>query len=304
MCDLSDRIGALDHTPTDMRLAELAARQENAVALEQLYGLGLTKRQVHHRSQCGRLHRIYRGVYAVGQPKLTPRGRLWAAHLRCGPDSCISHWPAAWVLRLAYNRGRVQVTSPRQLRITEFTTHRGTPSTTVVDGLPVTTWARTIIDIAATSTDRTVERLLNEAVHVEIFDLTELGQEMESNRGHRGTARTNRALSSLQLQPSRTESNLEESFLRLIDEIGLPRPHAQVPIGPYRADFLWPDLNLAVELDGPAHLTPERAESDRIRDAAFLTAGIATLRITERRITTERASLTRDLLALTGRRAA
>ena len=289
--------------PLDFALAEVAERQHNAVSRVQLMGMGFSGRQVEHRLRCGRLHPIYRGVYSVGQRTLGPRGRLWAAHLRAGPDSCISHWSAAWLHRLCADRGRVEVTAPGGLRVKEFTTHRGAPAHTTLDGLPITTWARTIIDCAATVTDdRTVERLFNEAEYQELFDLPTLTAQLRECRGHKGVGRTRRALATYIAAPTLTESELEERFLRLVDAMRLPRPIGQFPIGPYRADFCWPERRLVVELDARSHRTAERFEIDRERDAELLVRGYNTLRVTARRLANGRAE--QELRALTAARAA
>jgi very-short-patch-repair endonuclease len=288
-------------TPPDVRLAELAARQDNAVSLAQLLGLGFGRGAVKYRLQRGRLHLIHRGVYAVGQPNLGPRGRLWAAHLRAGPDSVVSHWSAAWLWRLTPNRGRVEVTCPRKVAA-EFTTHRGTPSTTHLDGLPLTTWPRTLIDIAPTTTDRTIERALNEAEVHGYFDLTALAAEVRRCNGHQGVPRVASAAERMAEGDSVTESELEELFLHLTDELGLPRPRTQVWLHGYRADFYWPEFNLVVELDGSAHRTRQNFERDRAKDAAFLRAGLRTLRVTYKRLASGRTS--EDLIALTAARAA
>jgi very-short-patch-repair endonuclease len=293
----------LHRTPSDFALADLALRQHNAVSRAQLIELGFTARQVKHRCQCGRLHPIYRGVYAVGSRTLGPRGRLWAAHLRAGADSSVSHWSAAWLRRLWHNTGRIQITCPRELRIPQFTTHRGTPSTSRLDGLPVTTWARTIIDCAATTrNDRTIEKLINEAEYREVFDLTTLNAELSRLNGHAGVARTRRALARYIEAPTLTESELEERFLALVDAMKLPRPIGQAGIGPYRVDFIWPHLELVVELDASSHRTAERFETDRERDAELLIRGLRTLRVTPRRLASGRVE--RELRALTAARAA
>jgi predicted transcriptional regulator of viral defense system len=88
-------------TPIDRRIAALAARQHGVVATRQLVALGLTPRAVSHRVAAGRLHRVHRGVYAVGHPVLAPRARWMAAVLTCGPDAALSHASAAalWEVR-------------------------------------------------------------------------------------------------------------------------------------------------------------------------------------------------------------
>src|SRR4051812_5828334 len=102
-------------TPLERVIAALAFRQHGVVALYQLIALGLSERAVRHRAAAGKLHRIHRGVYAVGHPKLTVWGRFMAAVLACGPGAVLSHQSAAVLLDLRRSeRTKIDVTSPRR----------------------------------------------------------------------------------------------------------------------------------------------------------------------------------------------
>jgi predicted transcriptional regulator of viral defense system len=144
-----------EEPPRDVTLARLAARQHGVVSLTQLQALGLSADAVRKRAASGRLHRVHRGVYAVGQPRLTRHGRWMAAVLACSPDARLSHRDAAflWDLR-ADNRASIDVSVPRpsarpkrgievhtsiSLTAADVTEHHGIPSTTV---------ARTLLDLA------------------------------------------------------------------------------------------------------------------------------------------------------------
>src|SRR5918996_4736448 len=81
--------------PLDAAVAQLAARQHGCVALAQVRELGLSSTGVRSRVAAGKLHRLHRGVYAVGHPALPPRGLWMAAVLACGPGAVLSHRSAA-----------------------------------------------------------------------------------------------------------------------------------------------------------------------------------------------------------------
>src|SRR5687768_16268492 len=104
-----------DEPPLDVRIAELAERQHGVVSVMQFEALGLGGRGVRHRVAAGRLHRIYRGVYAVGHPLLSSKGSYMAAVLACGSGAVLSHRCAADLHGLRdYNGARFDVTVPRR----------------------------------------------------------------------------------------------------------------------------------------------------------------------------------------------
>src|SRR4051812_36369972 len=150
----------------DIELAALAARQHGVVCRAQLHACGLGDRAIHDRVAAGRLHRVHRGVYAVGHMALTRDGRLLAAVLACGPGAVLSHATAAsvWGLRHS-NAARIHVTVPSAagrsgpaiVRLHRVATLRDEHRTRV-GRLPVTTPARTLFDLAATVPRRALER--------------------------------------------------------------------------------------------------------------------------------------------------
>jgi very-short-patch-repair endonuclease len=151
------------------------------------------------------------------------------------------------------------------------------------DGLPLTSPARTILDVAPTLTDRDVERLLDEAVFaLRILTRAQINDLIKRAGCHAGRARLER-VSGEHRGPTRTESPPEERLLELIRAAGLPEPHLQANVLGYRLDFLWPALSLAIEIDAyGTHGSPARFEADRRRDARLLTeAGIVVLRFTK-----------------------
>jgi very-short-patch-repair endonuclease len=87
-------------------------------------------------------------------------------------------------------------------------------------------------------------------------------------------------------RPAPTRSELEEAFLRLCDDHGIPRPETNVRIEGFEVDFVWRDRRLIVEVDGFAyHRSPHAFETDRARDVHLTTRGWRVLRFTWRHVT-------------------
>lgn len=149
-------------------------------------------------------------------------------------------------------------------------------------GLPVTSPARTLLDVAATLTDRDIERMLDEGLFVRrILKRGQLASVLARGGGHPGRARLAR-VAAAHTHSTRTDSPPEERLLRLLRAAALPEPGLQVPVLGYRLDLFWAELRLAVEVDAyGTHGSRSRFEADRRRDARLLTErGIVVLRLT------------------------
>src|SRR5262245_16216333 len=158
-----------DGPPPDLAVAELAATQWGVVSIEQLGALGLGRSTVTRRVQAGRLHRLYRGVYAVGHVHLGREGRQLAAVLACGEGAVLSHRSAAshWAL-LDTQSGLIDVTAARSREGTPgIRLHSaralGRHDTTTHEGMPITSVARTLLDLAASVRPDRLERALAQA---------------------------------------------------------------------------------------------------------------------------------------------
>lgn len=151
--------------PLDAEVAELARRQHGVVARRQLHDLGIGRDAVDHRLRAGRLHRVHRGVYAVGHPLLTRHGP-WMAAVLTVEGAVLSRRAAAalWGIRPS---DRLEITVPRPVRSrARIEIHRERlPEDEVThhEGIPVTTPARTLLDLAATMTAHDLERAVNQA---------------------------------------------------------------------------------------------------------------------------------------------
>ena len=286
----------LVESSVDERIASLATRQHGVVATRQLVALGLTRRAVSHRAQAGRLHPLHRGVYAVGHADIGYRGRWLAAVLAHGDGAVLSHRSAAalWDV-LADTAERTEVTVPTaggravrdRVRVHRCPTLRP-DEVTIRRRIPVTTPARTVLDLAATLTPRQLERLLDQVEMERVTDYRALGAIASAHPNHRGSRRLRATLATHLAGSTLTRSDLESRFLAICRAHGLPAPRVNVRIGEHTVDFLFPDRRLIVEIDSwTYHRTRARFDADRRRDATHLTAGYRTLRFTDRQLESE-----------------
>jgi predicted transcriptional regulator of viral defense system len=303
--------GKSAHRRVDIALAGLAARQHGVVALFQLAGMGLDSGILDKRVATGRLHRVHQGVYAVGHPLLTREGRFLAAALACGPRAVVSHRSAAAVWGIRQDRRRsIDVTAPgRRGRIPKgIQAHRHgslhpRDLTVSTDGIPCTSVARTLLDLAGVVGVAELRNAVTEAEVLRLFDLSSLREVIARNRGRRGVARLRRAIAEHEPRDERAREGLERTFLSLCRRAGLPPPEVNVPLflqgTQFEADFLWRDARLIVETDDRrSHATIVAFEKDRRRDRRLTVAGWRVLRCTWRQVSNEPADLTQSIRAL------
>jgi very-short-patch-repair endonuclease len=280
----------IDKPLAGRRLVARAERQHGVVTRAQLIEIGLSDQAIGRRVEDGQLWRVHRGVYAVGRPTLTLHGRFSAAVLSCGPGAALSHLAAGVLLGLLGERGpRIDVTVPGsggRRRRGAVIIHRGPlPATEVTTqhGIPVTTPARTLIDLADVLPRRRLERALDEAAYLRL-DVTDL----QPRPGRRGRGALAEALARHDAGTTRTRSDLEERLLSLLDRFRLPVPEVNGSIEGYTVDFAWRAQRLIVETDGwGAHGTRHAFERDRRRDADLLAAGWRVLRVSYGRLECE-----------------
>jgi hypothetical protein len=228
-------------------------------------------------------------VYAVGHTALTLEGRFLAAVKACGPAAALSHFAAAVLWDIADWTDRViQVTVPieyarrhRGLRI-----HRSSRldvgEVTRHQGIRVTTPARTILDLAAGSTDQGLRRLVRESQSRKLVNVRTLNEALARHPGRRGSARVRRLLLD---GPAPTRTELEDMVLALILKAGLPHPDVNVPMRldgrRVVPDFRWPSHRLVVEADSAAwHDNKQAREDDAERQALLEAHGERVLRVT------------------------
>ena len=291
-------------------MAALASRQHGVVARAQLLELGFTRDAIRRRIEARRLRRLFDGVYAVGHWALTPKSRDLAAVLACGPRALLSHRSAGVRHQLLQHSGKeVEVTTPRGRKPKAgIRLHR---SRTVhpddraeVDGIPITSVARTIVDLAGVLDDRRLVAVVNEAEVQKVFDLAEIEAVLRRRAGGVGPKRLRRVLANYQEPPGYTVSEAEALLHSICERSALPRGR-RVVVGPYELDFYWPDARLAVEVDGRAfHATRRAFQEDRERDRVLAAQGIQVARVTWRDLTEEPQRLVEQLGAIRAKRVA
>jgi very-short-patch-repair endonuclease len=288
-------------------LAELAGGQWGVVSRGQLEGLGYGREVLRRMRATGRLHRVHRGVYAVGHDAVSRRGQCLAAALSCGEDALVSHRSAAWLWGLTSRfASPVEVTaaSPRRTRrairvhSAEALTH---DDRALTDGIPLTAVPRTLLDFAAVD-PHFLGRAVDNAHRLGLIDLIAIDALMSRSRGFRGVARLREAL-----MPHRggafTRSSLERRFLELIRDTDLPTPSMNLFVEGFELDAYWPAERFAVELDTfDYHGTPAAFEDDRLRQESLKLAGIEMTRITGTRLDREPQAVIKRLRHLLAQR--
>lgn len=296
---------------SDREIARGAEPQHGVLTLAQLQEIGLSARAVSDRVAAGRLHRLHRGVFAAERP--TRRGRWMGAVLAAGEEARLSHRSAVALWGLIEDRDQsihVTVADSTTRRRPTLKIHSGgmlrTEDVTTCDRIPCTSVPRTLLDLAATVDRRTLERAIDRAEGLRLFDLRALDDVMAHNRGRRG----NRALASLLAgyrESTETRSEVEERLLALVRAAGLPTPRVNAWLalpdgGGCRPDFLWRHARLVVEVDGREyHATRRGFQRDRRRDRRLALAGFETRRYSAREVLREPERVMREIRAFLGR---
>jgi very-short-patch-repair endonuclease len=233
--------------------------------------------------RAGWLHRVFRGVYAVGHPAISREARWLAAVLAGGEGAVLSHLSAAalWGL-IAVDGGEADVIAGRGRKGQRgMRVHRAreAPEATEHHGIAVTTPARTLLDLAATFTPANLERAFGEAQILQLLDEDALHEALARHPGRRGAARIRALVDEPCLGIPRNV--MERRFLKLCREARLPRPEVNHPWGRWEIDFLFREHGVAVETDGrAAHTRRAQFQRDREKDRDLQLAGLIALRFT------------------------
>jgi very-short-patch-repair endonuclease len=260
----------LDNTSRDRAIARIAERQLGLITIAQLSAVRAGRTAVSKRVRAGRLHRLYRGVYAVGHRNLSREARWLAAVFACGPGAVLSHRSAAacWGIR-PQSSGPIEVTVPgtggrshRPGLLIHRSTRLAPSETTRADGIPVTIPARTISDLRPILPADQLDAAIRRAEVLRLDIGVQPGYE-----------------------PDLTRSELERRVLRICRKHRLPMPEVNARVGPYWVDFLWRDRRLVIEVDGFRHHGTRSAfEADRRRDVDLRLMGLTCVRFTHRQI--------------------
>jgi very-short-patch-repair endonuclease len=269
----------------DAVIAALAERQHGVVSRAQLLDAGIGARVIDGRLARCHLRPLHRGVYQVG-PISAGRAREMAAHLACGPSSVLSHRSVAVLCQLL---PALELLEPVEVLVRGRERHRPgivvrragnlrNDEITKLDGIPISTATRTIVDLAATVSARELEQALAQALALRLTTRTKLERALGGANGRRGTALLGELLHG---QAALTRSEAEERLLGLVRRAQLPEPATNARIAGFEVDFLWRAAKLVVEMDGYAyHADASAFEKDRQRDFVLTATGLRVVRVT------------------------
>jgi very-short-patch-repair endonuclease len=262
-------------------IAALADRQHGAVARRQLIALGCTAREIEWRIQAGRLHIVHRGVYAVGRRRLTVRGRWMAAVLACGPDAVLSHRDAAALhaLRRSGSPSAIHVTTPGRSKdrpgiIVHNVRHLHPDDRTILDGIPVTSVHRTLLDYAETARTQELRWAFEAYDRRNLLDMRKLDAVIARNPGRHGIKQL-LALTAAYRGAAETRSRNEKKLLAALRDADVPEPSVNVVVTDgIVVDLFWAQHKLVVEVDSYLyHHTPADRAEDRRKRRVLRAAG-------------------------------
>lgn len=293
-------------TAAGQALAALAARQHGVASRCQLRGLGMSESAISRAAASGRIHLVFRGVYAIGHSNIGERGRLRAATLVCGPGAVISHRSAGALLGLL-DKGPVVIdviaAGDRGRHIDGIRFHRvrapRSDEVGTVAVIPCTSPMRTLVDLAGTVGDWTLRSCFERAAQRKYLDIPAIEASMDP--GRRGNSSLRALVDEWRkaapiAKKGRLKSPLEAKVLPLVLAHPVPAPLLNAPVeiaeGRIEVDFLWPDQRFVLEADSrDFHSTPVAFERDRWRDRELLRAGYTTLRVTNHQAEHEAADV-------------
>jgi very-short-patch-repair endonuclease len=278
-----------------------AGRQHGIVKRQQVREAGLSREGVRRRVASGWLVPLYDGVYAVGHTALTDKSHLIAAVYACGDEALASHRAAGKLWGILRGSQPIEVTGPRSREPKKgFILHRSRliheEDRALIDNIPVTSLARTLVDLADVQPEKRLANAVNEAEMKGLFDLRQVERVLARLPGRKGRHKLNRVLAAYRpVQPFFRSRN--ERFVHdLCREHGLPTPRVNTWVHAEEVDFFWPEAGLVLEFDGGAvHRTTKAFYEDRERDRALAARGIHVVRATDR---DEPAKLAQELLAI------
>jgi very-short-patch-repair endonuclease len=254
------------------------------VTREQLLGLGFTSKAIKHRISKGRLHPVFRGVYAVGRPQLSREGRWMAAILACGPEAALSHRSAAAFWGFGREHSHyvdVSVRRTTEARLPGLRCHRrpALPESEIANrwNIPLTQPVQTFLDLVSVMGPRDLERAINEADKLDVIDADKLRRALDDRSGEVGVRPLRRILDKDTFRLS--DDELERLFRPLAAAAGLPVQLTKHIVNKFEVDFYWPDLGLVVETDGwRYHRTPSAQSRDALRFQTHVANGLTPLR--------------------------
>src|SRR6266849_2248619 len=266
------------------RLMEKASRQHGLISREQVVDLKFSHSGIDRRVQSGVWSAIRSGVYRVGAVPSSWHQELMAACLSVGPEAVASHTSAAALLKLdGVSVPAIEVTTAksRNSRRTGVVVHRSqwlpTEDIAVIDGIPSTRAARTIIDLASALEEQQLELALEDALRRRLINVPWVERRLRILGSRRwGSRSLSRLLSMRKSGKALTDSALEARVFQTLGEAGLPRPERQFMVITdeeliARVDFAYPKQRLIIEADGYRYHQDFRAwtnDRDRLNKLA------------------------------------
>jgi hypothetical protein len=283
------------------RVGALAARQQGRVTLDQLRCLGVSTSTAQGWEAQGYLERTLPGVYAVGHTAPGRQADLWAAVLYAGPGAMLSHRTAArWRGLIDYAPQLIEVSTPRKLRSLQCIKVFGRRRDLLRDfhkGIPVTSIPVTMLDLAATSGPRVVQRALGQLDFQKLLDVDALLG--ACGHGRVGAAALRVAIDAYDPRRKYANGRLEEDFLDLCKLRGLPLPVLNTYVHDIKVDAYWPQQGLVVELDSElSHSSPGQRRRDRRNDLTLRSDGLAVLRYDWDLVHEQPSDVCRDVLRM------
>jgi very-short-patch-repair endonuclease len=285
----------------DRAVAELAERQQGNVTRAQLRSLGLGADAIDRRIRSGQLLPRYCAVYAVGHLNGSRESAWMAAVLAGGDGAVLSHRSAAahWGLKLGAG-SVIDVTTPRGQHPRRGIRFHRSPlpadETTVRRGIPITTVPRTLFDMAAIVNARQLERAINEAEVLRLWDELSLDDLLDRYPRRAGSKNVRAALQNRRAGATLTKSDLEEVFLAFAERANLPRPEVNVLVEGLEVDCVWRDACLVIEVDGwETHRTRAAFERDREKSRVLQAAGLRCVAVTHRQLREKQQELASDV---------
>jgi very-short-patch-repair endonuclease len=285
----------LQHPEVDTLVAAAAAQSRGVLSRVELRACGLTDEAIKVRVRSGRLHRVFRGVYAVGHAGLTPEGRWLAAVKACGPVAALSHSSLAMLFELLPvedRRPEVTIPATSKCHVEGIVVHRTRDFERLSHkSIPTTSAARLILDLAPRLDDVPLRRLMSRAQSRHLTNHRLLARQLDRAAGRPGRARFARVLAG---RPPATRTELEDRVHDLLAAAGLTPPHVNVPLRldgrRVIPDFRWPEHRLIVEADGAQwHDTPQARAEDAERQALLEAHGERVIRVTWQQATAHAA---------------
>jgi very-short-patch-repair endonuclease len=287
----------------DWAIAEICARQHLQISVAQLVELGLRPSAIRMRAAAGRLHRTFHGVYSISPVWPSVKARWMAAVLACGPGAALSYRDAGAAHGVRPSSRRlIDVTAPRRAGRARpgIDAHRSRcflpQDIVLIDNIPCTSLARTLLDLAAILDRQGLNRAIERAEQLRVFDLEAVEELLARANGHPGAGKLRAAVGQA---PPDSERVLEQLLADHLQRSDLPTAERNAIVEGYECDFAWFGQRLNVETDGDEfHRTKAARKRDRLRDRTLRRAGWRVERYTWDEVTADPAAVVAEIRAL------